>query len=116
MRENLTRTLIQASRRLQLSRERGTVMTTYRVDCHTPDNSDQDRRLQGLGGILPSRWYFGIDTIIHMIDQGHVFYVMEGGQVVLVVVATHPVSRRRYLRTQSDSYPHNNLLNLPHCR
>lgn len=90
-------------------------MTTYRVECHSPDNFDQDRRIQGLGGTTPSPWWFGIDTIIQMIGNGHIFYVMVRGEVVLVVVKTHPVSGRQYLTTQPDGFPPNNLLNLPHC-
>lgn len=91
-------------------------MTTYRVDCHTPDNADQDRRIQGLGGTSPTHWWFGIDTIIQMIGAGHIFYVMVADQVVLVVVKQHPVSRRLYLTTQPDGFPPNNLLNLERCR
>lgn len=90
-------------------------MTTYRADCHTPDNSDADRRMQGLGGTVPQGWWFGIDTIIRMIGEGHTFYTMVNGNVALIVVAKHPTSGRLYLKTQADNYPYNNLLYLPHC-
>lgn len=90
-------------------------MTTYRVDCHTPDNADLDRRIQGLGGGHPFRWWHPIDTIIGMIDVGHVFYVVVDGKVVLVTVKRHPISGRRYLTTEPDGYPPNNLLRLPRC-
>ncbi|WP_260582085.1 DUF3892 domain-containing protein [Sphingopyxis sp. PET50] len=91
-------------------------MTTYRAECHTPDNLDTDRRLQGLGGSHPHVWWYGIDTIIRMIDGGNdIFYTMVDGKVALIEVATHPVSKRRYLKTVRDSYPYNNLLYLPHC-
>jgi len=91
-------------------------MTTYRVECHTPDDFDADRRIQGLGGTVPSPWWFGIDTIINMINGGHIFYVMVGGNVVLVVVRQHATSKRWYLTTLADSFPPNNLLNLSQCR
>ncbi len=91
-------------------------MTTYyRADCHTPDNLDADRRLQGLGGSHPHMWWYGIDTIIRMIDGGDVFYTMVADKVALIVVAEHPISKRRYLKTLADNYPYNNLLYLPHC-
>ena len=45
-------------------------MATYYATCHSPYNTDLDRRIQGLGG---SGWWDGIDTIILMIDQGHLF-------------------------------------------
>jgi hypothetical protein len=90
-------------------------MTTYRAECHTPDNLDADRRIQGLGGTVPQTWWYGIDTIIRMLDEGHTFYTMVDGNVTIIVVAEHPVSKRRYLKTLPDSYPYNNLLYLPHC-
>lgn len=91
-------------------------MTTYyRADCHTPDNLDTDRRIQGLGGTVPQVWWYGIDTIIRMIGEGEVFYTLVNGDVAIIVVAKHPTSGRQYLKTQPDSYPYNNLLHLPHC-
>lgn len=90
-------------------------MTTYRVDCHTPDNADLDRRLQGLGGTTPSSWWFTIDTIISMIDQGHIFYTMVDNEVALVIVETNPTSGRRFVKTMADSFLRNNLLSLPYC-
>jgi len=90
-------------------------MTTYRADCHTPDNYDLDRRIQGLGGSVPNHWWFGIDTIIRMIGQGDVFYTMVRGDVALIIVRVHPVSRRQYLATVADGLAPNNLLNLPRC-
>jgi len=90
-------------------------MTTFRADCHSPDNYDTDRRIQGLGGTSPFNWWYGIDTIISMIGKGDIFYTMVRGEVALIVVRQHPVSRRNYLTTVADSFPSNNLLNLPRC-
>jgi len=90
-------------------------MTTYRVECHTPDNADLDRRMQGLGGTTPSPWWFTIDTIISMIDQDHIFYTMVDNEVALVIVETNPISGRRFVKTMADNFLRNNLLNLPYC-
>ncbi len=90
-------------------------MTTYRADCHTPDNADTDRRIQGLGGTYPEVWWYGIDTIIRKIDSGDdIFFTMVNGEVALIVVDEHPVTKRRFLKTKADSYLFNNLLYLPH--
>lgn len=88
-------------------------MATYYATCHSPDNSDLDRRIQGLGG---SGWWWGIDTIIAMIDQGHQFYTSPPtGYGKRIVTDIHPVSRRRFLTTEGDGYPPNNILHLPRC-
>lgn len=42
-------------------------MAVYQATCHSPDNNDPDRRLQGLGGV---GWRFGIDEIIRRIQNG----------------------------------------------
>ena len=88
-------------------------MATYHATCHTPDNNDQDRRIQGLGG---SGWWHNIDTIIQMIDQGHVFYTSPpSGNGKLIVTEIHPVTLRRFLTTVADGFPPNNILSLPRC-
>jgi hypothetical protein len=89
-------------------------MSTYYANCHSPDNSDPDRRIQGLGGT----WgWLPIDTIIFMIDmQGHVFYTNPpygSGQQIIAV--NHPTSGRRYLKTVADGIVPNNILALPRC-
>jgi hypothetical protein len=87
---------------------------TYYATCHTPDNFDLDRRIQGLGG---AGWWWNIDTIITMIDQGHVFYTSPpNGVGRKIIVAVHPTSRRRYLKTEADGFVPNNILALPLCR
>lgn len=88
-------------------------MASYQVTCHTPDNADLDRRLQGLGG---PNWWYTIDNIIRFIEQRqHTFWVVSiYGQRVDVVVRQHP-NGRKYLTTTADGFPPNNLLNLRHC-
>lgn len=88
-------------------------MATYYATCHTPDNFDADRRIQGLGG---AGWWYTIDQIITMLDQGHLFYTRP--QFALdqqIITAIHPTSRRRYIKTVADGLVPNNILSLPHC-
>lgn len=89
-------------------------MTTFYANCHTPDNYDQDRRIQGLGG---SFGWLDIDTIIYMIDvQYHTFYTQPAfGTGQKIVTAIHPRSLRKYLKTIADGVEPNNILSLPHC-
>ncbi|MGE5564174.1 MAG: DUF3892 domain-containing protein [Bacillota bacterium] len=88
-------------------------MASYQVTCHTPDNLDLDRRIQGLGGLL---WWFSIDQIIAMIELGHdSFWVSVSGYRVDVVVRQHGIFGKKYLTTTADGFPPNNLLNLPLC-
>jgi hypothetical protein len=87
---------------------------TYYATCHTPDNSDTDRRIQGLGG---SYGWYDIDTIIRMIDSGSEFYTdPPTGVRRKIIVEVHPTTRRRYLKTEADGIVPNNILSLPLCR
>jgi hypothetical protein len=89
-------------------------MATYYATCHTPDNNDSDRRIQGLGG--PAMGWLNVDTIIMMIDMGHTFFTSPpSGTGQLIITATHPVSKRRYIKTLTDGVAPNNILNLPRC-
>jgi hypothetical protein len=88
-------------------------MASYEVLCHTPDNMDLDRRIQGLGGGFG---WFGIDDIISRIDRGtDNFWVSVYGQRVDVIVRQHGLMGEKYLTTTADGFPPNNLLNLPIC-
>ena len=89
-------------------------MGHYQVTCVTPDGADYDRRIDKLGGAFHD-YPQPIDTIIRWIDEGHTFWTMAHGRPVDVIVKTHPQSGRRYLTTVGDSFPPNNLLNLPRC-
>ena len=88
-------------------------MATYQVTCIKPDGADADRRIDRLGG--PS-FNDTIDNVINAILSGaHNFYTSAGGRTVAVVVKRHPTSGRYYLTTEGDSFPPNNLLQLPRC-
>lgn len=89
-------------------------MATYYATCHTPDNNDADRRIQGLGGPIMGR--LSVDAILLMIDQGHLFYTQPPfGVGQLIISAIHPRTRRRYIKTISDGVEPNNILALPRC-
>lgn len=86
-------------------------MAIYYATCHTPDNNDFDRRIQGLGG---SGWWDTIDNIIRAIDNGHLFYTAPPyGQGQKIITAAR--NGRRYLKTENDGAEPNNILSLPHC-
>ncbi len=90
-------------------------MADYEVTCTTKDGPDHDRRIDKLGG--PQFQPAPIDNVIGWIESGsHRFYTSVGGRSVWIVVKVHPSSRRKYLTTQGDDYPPNNLLRLPDCR
>lgn len=93
-------------------------MTDYRIDCSTKDGLDPDYRIDGLGGPNPNgpgRWYGTIDQVLASMDAGNRFWVSVEGKGVWVIPMVHPRSRRRYVTTQADGFPPNNLLNLPDC-
>lgn len=87
-------------------------MATYQVTCTKKDGADADRRIDALAG---PGWRGTIDEVIGWIDQGHKFWTTADGKSVWVIVQTHPTSRRRYLTTEGDGFPPNNLLKLPDC-
>jgi len=89
-------------------------MYTYYATCHTPDDSDRDRRIQGLGGPVMGR--LSVDVIINMIADGHSFYTQPPyGSGQRIVTAVHPTSGRRYIKTVADGIEPNNILSLPRC-
>jgi hypothetical protein len=94
-------------------------MSDYKVECIRRDGSDADRRIDRLGGPQPSgsgTWNDTIDNVIHFIEtEQHRFWTSVNGKSVWVAVKVHPTSRRKYLATEPDNYPNNNLLHLPEC-
>ncbi|MDQ0249215.1 hypothetical protein J2W22_001262 [Sphingomonas kyeonggiensis] len=87
-------------------------MGDYQVGCIIPDGRDADRRIDSLGG--PNFKTAPIDDVIRWIEEGHTFWVSVRGYRVNVLVRQHS-NGRKYLTTEGDSFPPNNLLNLPHC-
>lgn len=93
-------------------------MADYQVMCIRRDGADADRRIDRLGGRKPEggSWNDTIDNVIRFIEQGlHRFWTTAGGKSVWVAVKVHPTSGRKYLATEPDDYPNNNLLSLPEC-
>ena len=88
-------------------------MADLQVTCHTPDNNDADRRLQGIGG---SGWgYPPIDTAISNIENRvHTYWTYVAGSRTNVIVAQRS-NGRKYLKTTADGVEPNNLLALPLC-
>lgn len=87
---------------------------TFRVTCHKPDDSDPDRRLEGLGGPSGGGWYRDIDVLISLIENGDQFWTVDtDGNSVWIVVRSR--NGRKYLKTQNDGIEPNNLLALPRC-
>lgn len=86
---------------------------TFYVTCHTPDNTDPDHRIQGVGGGFG--WY-PVDTVIRMIRQGHTFYTSPpSGYGQQIIVDIHPRTHRPYITTLADGITQNNILSLPRC-
>lgn len=91
-------------------------MTRYRVDCIIPDGADKDRRIDSLGGTYPFMWKMHIDEVISRINRNSdQFFVLKFGMEVAVLVRKHGPYGPQYLTTERDSFPPNNLLNLPRC-
>lgn len=90
---------------------------TFQVTCHKPDDSDADRRLEGLGGPGGGGWYRDIDTLIDLIENHDEKFwtTTPQGESVWIIVQKHPKSGRKYLKTTADGVIPNNLLALPRC-
>ncbi|MFF9552725.1 DUF3892 domain-containing protein [Methylobacterium fujisawaense] len=90
---------------------------TVQVSCIRKRGSHYNphERIEGIGGYYEGkRWYLSEDEAIRGIDnRTYQFFVSVNGHSVWVVIAAH--NGRRYLRTTSDGYAPNNLLNLPEC-
>jgi hypothetical protein len=88
-------------------------MADYQVTCIRPDGADADRRIDRLGG---PGWNESIDSVIRAIDSGtHRFWTSVQGRSVWCITKVHPTSGRKYVTTEGDGFPPNNLLSLPRC-
>lgn len=87
---------------------------SYQVTCTKKDGADPDRRIDALGG--PGWKTSPIDDVIRWIESGHTFWVEVDRRRVTVLVRQHNTGRRlKYLTTEGDGFPPNNLLKLPDC-
>lgn len=84
----------------------------YQVTCHKPDGADADRRIDRLGG---PGWNGTIDEVLASMDAGHTFWTYVGGYRANVIPKVHPTTFRRYVTTEADGFPPNNLLSLQRC-
>ena len=80
------------------------------ITCNVSDGEDPDERIDSVGG---PGWTKDEDTVIGEIAEGREYFVEVASVRVSVVVAER--DGRRYLRTDPDETPENNLLLLPHC-
>jgi len=88
-------------------------MADLRITCITRDGSDQDRRIDAVGG---DGFYHTIEQAIAYIKNStHRYWTHVQGKSVWVVVARRP-NGVEYLKTEDDGFPPNNLLSLPECR
>lgn len=90
-------------------------MGRYEVTCINKrgDHYDPHERISHIG--QQGNWRIMEDSAIKRIESGSdSFYVSVGGKTVEVIVASH--NGRKYLKTQSDGYSPNNLLNLNECQ
>ena len=94
-------------------------MTDLYVTCVVSDGSDDDYRIDAIGGgsTMLTRWEHTIDKAIYNIEcKINRYYTSVNGKKAWVVVRIHPSSGRKYLTTEADSYSCNNLSRLRSCR
>jgi len=87
-------------------------MTDYQITCTKKDGPDSDRRIDALAG--PQFAQAPIDRVIGLIEAGKDrFWTVANGKSVWIEVKERVGGK--YLTTQGDNYPPNNLLKLPDC-
>jgi Protein of unknown function (DUF3892) len=87
------------------------------VSCITKPIRDAKHRIQGIGGLNHdgSRWWMTLDSAIAMVESKRFsFFVLDGTTKVSIVVDIS-ASGRKFLRTDFDGKPTNNLEQLPEC-
>jgi hypothetical protein len=87
-------------------------MADCQITCTTKDGPDSDRRIDALGG--PQFPKAPIDKVIALIEAGKDrFWTVADGKSVWIEKKER--NGAKYLTTQGDGYPPNNLLKLPDC-
>jgi hypothetical protein len=91
-------------------------MATFQITRTKKDGPDPDYRIDAFESfdVATGRWYRDtIDSLLNSIDAGNVNFVEVQGRRVRVVPKVHSRSGRRYVTTEGDGFPPNNLLRLP---
>jgi hypothetical protein len=91
-------------------------MATFQITRTKKDGPDPDYRIDAFRSVdvaTGQEYTDTIDSLLRSIDAGNVNFVMVQGRRVRVIPKVHPRSGRRYVTTEGDGFPPNNLLNLP---
>ena len=84
------------------------------ITCITSDGSDEDRKIDAVGG--PGFSVLPIATAIAWHDQGHTFWTKAGLlQLRAEVYVRGTLLTGRFMTTSPDGYLPNNLHRLPQC-
>ena len=87
--------------------------TDFEITCIIPDNNDEDRRIQKIGG---AGWIQSLDSAIESIEDGiFKYHVIDKDTEKQVKVIIAERNGRKYLKTEADGLEPNNLLALPSC-
>lgn len=86
----------------------------YQIIRTRKDGPDHDRRIDAVQ--LADGRILLLDEAIRWIDTlGHRFWCHDGVNSVLVDVRQRGLLGAKYLTTEADGYPRNNLLHLANC-
>ncbi|KZY90855.1 MULTISPECIES: DUF3892 domain-containing protein [unclassified Erythrobacter] len=85
-------------------------MADYYITATQKDGPDPDYRIDAFR--VNGDWY-SLEQMLGFVRAGHRFFVVVWGRAIPVIKKVHPRTFREYLTTTPDSFPPNNLLNLP---
>ena len=92
-------------------------MAEYQVNCINKQPRDNPYDRIDTIGVITSEGVrkFSVADIVHFIEQeGHRFFVQKNGKKVFLEVGTS-LFGNKYVKTNDDGEPLNNLLNLGEC-
>lgn len=92
-------------------------MAEFQIICTKKDGADPDYCIDAFGSVGSDgkRYTDTLASLLASIDSGNTNYVMVHGRRVEVLPMKHPRTGRRYVTTEADGFPPNNLLKLPDC-